>query len=175
MARRRRPCRDCKPSTIELCTHRHALERLPIPHAARPAPACFRDVGAGRASERAIDVARWQAGLPPYGPGTRVVSLLSVPQRQMSRSQVYKAAQRLAENGNVRRMKAGRIWQYWRAAKHPSAPRLVMRLLLQTHRWKIQPVFFPCPPPRLTELGEVILICSSADIFRRSVGERVVT
>jgi len=33
----------------------------------------------------------------------------------MSRSQVYKAAQRLAENGNVRRMKAGRIWQYWRA------------------------------------------------------------
>ena len=32
----------------------------------------------------------------------------------MSRSQVYKAAQRLAENGKVCRMKVGRIWQYWR-------------------------------------------------------------
>lgn len=33
----------------------------------------------------------------------------------MSHSQVYNAAQRLAENGSICRMKVGRIWQYWRS------------------------------------------------------------
>ena len=33
----------------------------------------------------------------------------------MSHSQVYNAAQRLAENGSICRMKVGRTWQYWRA------------------------------------------------------------
>jgi hypothetical protein len=33
----------------------------------------------------------------------------------MSHSQVYSAAQRLAENGSICRMKVGRIWQYWRS------------------------------------------------------------
>jgi len=33
----------------------------------------------------------------------------------MSHSQVYNAAQRLAENGSICRMKVGRNWQYWRS------------------------------------------------------------
>ena len=33
----------------------------------------------------------------------------------MSHSQVYNAAQRLAENGSICRMKVGRSWHYWRS------------------------------------------------------------
>jgi hypothetical protein len=45
----------------------------------------------------------------------------------MSHGQVYQAAQRLAENGNICRRKVGRIWHYWRSGLPAPATRRLSR------------------------------------------------
>src|SRR5271166_4443891 len=50
-----------------------------------------------------------------HGPiSQRELETILIEQLGMSRSQVYNAAQGLAEDGNICRMKVGRTWQYWR-------------------------------------------------------------
>jgi hypothetical protein len=45
----------------------------------------------------------------------RALEAIMAERLGMSHSQVYNVAQRLAENGNICRMKVGRMWQYWRS------------------------------------------------------------
>jgi predicted transcriptional regulator len=63
----------------------------------------------------------------PVPVSQRELEAIMVERLGMSRSQVYKAAQRLAENGDICRTKVGRIWQYWKpglpAPKNRRRPR----------------------------------------------------